>query len=166
MPLFRKFTVTNLYAACASLLLAACHSAAAPAPPACDNGRIQIAPTATRPADPDLFSPPGLPPDGGNGATYCPTPVPVVSPPVTPPSQFVTAEVVNLSLDVASQTVAATAVGDDMLAVAWITQTGGGSDIYVALSRGGNHFQVRRVDKGSRVSMAFSRANRLHKPTY
>ena len=34
--------------------------------------------------------------------------------------------------------------------------------IYIALSRGGNHFQVRRVDSGNSVSLAFSRANRLH----
>jgi hypothetical protein len=45
-----------------------------------------------------------------------------------------------------------------MLAVAWISN----GDIYVALSRGGNHFQVRRVDSGSSVSLAFSRVNRLH----
>ncbi|MCZ7672405.1 MAG: hypothetical protein M5U34_37400 [Chloroflexi bacterium] len=61
-------------------------------------------------------------------------------------------------MDSANQNLAATAVGDDMLAVAWISE----GDIYVALSRGGNHFQVRRVDSGSSVSLDFSRANRLH----
>ena len=45
-----------------------------------------------------------------------------------------------------------------MLAVAWIQEEA----VYVALSRGGNHFQVRRVDAGDDVSLAFSRANRLH----
>ena len=53
-----------------------------------------------------------------------------------------------------NQDLAATAVGDDMLAAAWLSD----SDIYVALSRGGNHFQERRVDSGSSVSLAFSRA--------
>jgi hypothetical protein len=59
---------------------------------------------------------------------------------------------------VANQDLAATAVGDDMLAAAWLSD----GDIYVALSRGSNHFQVRRVDSGNSVSLAFSRANRLH----
>jgi hypothetical protein len=63
------------------------------------------------------------------------------------------------SLDIGSQELAVTAVGDDMIAVAWISENEG---IYVALSRGGNHFQVRRVDSGRSVSLAFSRANRLH----
>jgi hypothetical protein len=70
----------------------------------------------------------------------------------------VTTEVANLSLDIENQDLAAVAVGDDMLAVAWISN----GDVYVALSRGGNHFQVRRVDFGSSVSLAFSEANRLH----
>ncbi|MCC6604587.1 MAG: hypothetical protein IT327_15365 [Anaerolineae bacterium] len=69
-----------------------------------------------------------------------------------------TTEVANLSLDIENQDLAAVAVGDDMLAVAWITN----GDVYVALSRGGSHFQVRRVDFGSSVSLAFSEANRLH----
>jgi hypothetical protein len=38
----------------------------------------------------------------------------------------------------------------------------GSADIYVALSRGGSHFQVRRVDRGRSVSLAFSKVNRLH----
>ena len=50
------------------------------------------------------------------------------------------------------------AVGDNMLAVGWIHN----NDVFVALARGGNHFQLRRVDSGSRVSLAFSTANRLH----
>jgi hypothetical protein len=53
--------------------------------------------------------------------------------------------------------IAHTVVGDDMLAIGGIDD----GDIYVALSRGGNHFQVRRVDSGNSVSLAFSKNNRL-----
>ncbi|MCP4416059.1 MAG: hypothetical protein GY805_05530, partial [Chloroflexi bacterium] len=74
------------------------------------------------------------------------------------PEQFITTEVVNLSLDAANQELVATAVGDDMIAVAWISD----GNVYVALSRGGSHFQVRQVDSGSNVSLAFSTINRLH----
>jgi len=123
----------------------------------CTSEGIAIIPTATRQTDPDLFSPPA-PPDGGDGADYCPTPIPADAPVEEYPKQFVATEVVNLSLDVANQDLAATAVGDDMLAAAWIHD----GDIYVAHSRGGNHFQVRLVDHGESVSLAFSAANRLH----
>ena len=142
-------------------LSAACNSPGEPAPPACTGDSIAIVPTATRQTDPDLFSPP-VPPDGGDGADYCPTPIPAETPAEEFPEQFVTTEVVNLSLDVANQDLAATAVGDDMLAVAWISESDDIADIYIALSRGGNHFQVRRMDSGNSVSLAFSRANRLH----
>lgn len=136
--------------------LPAC-TTAEPEPPGCEGADITIIPTATRQTDPDLFSPPA-PPDGGDGMDYCPTPIPAETSAEEFPEQFVTTEVVNLSLDVANQDLASTAVGDDMLAVAWLSD----GDIYVALSRGGNHFQLRRVDSGSSVSLAFSRANRLH----
>lgn len=149
--------IIPLFTLVTSSLFVACTSPGEPAPPDCTGDGIAIIPTATRQTDPDLFSPP-VPPDGGDGADYCPTPIPAATPAEESPEQFVTTEVVNLSLDVANQDLAATAVGDDMLAVAWIS----GSDIYVALSRGGNHFQVRQVDSGNSVSLAFSRANRLH----
>lgn len=152
IPLFTLVTV----------LLVACNSAGEPGLPGCDSNGILIAPTATRPTDPDLFSPPAPPPDGGDGANYCPTPVPAELPAGDFPTQFVTTEVANLSLDVVNQDLAATAVGDDMLAIAWIDESDGIADIYVALSRGGNHFQVRRVDSGRSVSLAFSKINRLH----
>jgi hypothetical protein len=139
------------------ILLAACSSPGEPELPGCDSNSILIVPTATRQTDPDLLSPPA-PPDGGDGASYCPTPIPAATPAEDFPTQFVTTEVVNLSLDSANQDLISTAVGDDMLATAWISD----GDIYVALSRGGNHFQVRRVDRGSDVSLMFSRANRLH----
>ena len=141
----------------AVILSVSCTSLDEPTPPACSGDGIAIMPTATRQTDPDLFSPPSLP-DSGDGATYCPTPILAETPVEDYPEQFITTEVVNLSLDSANQDLTATAVGDDMLAVAWISE----GDIYIALSRGGNHFQVRRVDSGSSVSLAFSRANRLH----
>jgi len=119
----------------------------------CTGEGIVIIPTATRQTDPDLFNPPA-PPDGGDGADYCPTPILADAPVEEFPEQFVATEVVNLSLDVVNQDLAATAVGDDMLAAAWLSD----SDIYVALSRGGNHFQERRVGSGSSVSLAFRRA--------
>ncbi|HID54386.1 MAG TPA: hypothetical protein EYP41_20405 [Anaerolineae bacterium] len=141
----------------AVILIAACAAPAAPALPDCNSDRIVIIPTATRQTDPNLANPPILP-EGGDGATYCPTAVPHETPGADFPEQFITTEIVNLSLDVTSQELAATAVGDDMLAVAWISD----GHIYVALSRGGNHFQIRRVDSGNAVSLAFSAINRLH----
>lgn len=141
----------------AVMLLIACNNSSEPVPQDCTNESITILPTATRQTDPDLYSPPVLP-EGGDGAAYCPTPIPSETPVIEFPEKFVTTEVVNLSLDVVNQDLAATAVGDDMLAVAWISD----GVIYVALSRGGSHFQVRRVDRGSRASLAFSTINRLH----
>ena len=58
-------------------------------------GGIAIIPTATRQIDPDLFSPP-VPPNRGDRATYCPTPIPTATPTGAFPEQFVTMEVVNL----------------------------------------------------------------------
>ena len=137
--------------------MTACESEVTPALPDCAGDSITILPTATRQSDPNLFIPP-TPPNVGEANEYCPTPIPATTPSVQTPEQFVTTEVANLSLDIENQELAAVAVGDDMLAVAWIND----GDVYVALSRGGNHFQVRRVDVGSSVSMAFSEANRLH----
>lgn len=139
------------------LLLTACTTPGEPFPPSCNNVSIFMSPTPTRQLDPDLLHPPS-PPNGGDGTSYCPTPLVEAAPVTDFPQQFITTDVVNLSLDSAHQELAAVAVGDDMLAIAWIT----GSDIYVALSRGGNHFQVRRMDSGSSVSMVFSTLNRLH----
>ncbi|MCB8988907.1 MAG: hypothetical protein H6661_14295, partial [Ardenticatenaceae bacterium] len=140
-----------------TLWLAACTPAPAATTPDCAGDSITILPTATRQADPNLFIPPA-PPNGGEANEYCPTPIPATTPSAQTPEQVVTTEVTNLSLDIENQELAAVAVGDDMLAVAWISD----GEVYVALSRGGNHFQVRRVDVGSSVSMAFSEANRLH----
>lgn len=153
----RRISILSFIFVTASLFVA-CNSPGEPAPPDCTSAGIAIIPTATRQTDPDLFSPPGPPPDGGDGATYCPTPIPAEIPAEEFPEQFITTGVTNLSLDVANQDLSATAVGDDMLAAAWLSD----GDVYVALARGGNHFQVRRVDSGGSVSLAFSRANRLH----
>ena len=149
----------------AIIWLTACAGSGEPEPPACGGDQILIIPTATRQTDPDLFNPPA-PPPAGDGTEYCPTPVPAETPVAEYPAQFITTEVANLSLDVIGQELTAVAAGDDMLAVAWLV--GGGdddaesADIYIALSRGGNHFQVRRVDSGNSVSLAFSKVNRLH----
>lgn len=156
MKRIRHISIFSLTLAMVALL-AACSSPDVPVSPDCTGDSIAIVPTATRQTDPDLFSPPS-PPDGGDGADYCPTPIPVETSAGEFPEQFVAAEVANLSLDIENQDLAAVAVGDDMLAVAWISD----GDVYVALSRGGNHFQVRRVDYGDSVSIAFSEANRLH----
>ena len=125
--------------------------------PPCGNAGFVLAPTATRPADPDLSQPPAPPPDTDD-TEYCPTPTPATTPETDAPTAFVATDVANLALDPAGQELAAAAVGDDMMAIAWLE----GADIYVALSRGGGHFQVRQVDEGESVSVSFSRANRLH----
>ena len=123
----------------------------------CSADHIHIAPTATRPSDPNLAELPSISePDAA--AIYCPTEVPHITPMATTPSSYIATDVVNLSLSETDQSLVATAVGDDMLAVAWLTD----GDITIALARGGSHFQVRRLDAGSAVAMAFSTANRLH----
>lgn len=140
-----------------ALVLVSCSVSEEPVPPECGSLSFVTVPTATRPRDPDLSRPPG-PPPAGDGATYCPTPAgPATATPV-PAEGFVATEVVNLSLDHRGQEVQAVAVGDDMLAVGWVED----GEVVVALARGGNHFQVRAVDRGSQVSLAFSTANRLH----
>ena len=98
-------------------------------------------------------------PDDGDGRLAALHPFPLKLRLSEVPEQFVTTEVANLLLDIANQDLAATAMDDDMLAVAWLRE----DDVYVALSRGGNHFQVRRIDSSGSVSLAFSRANRLHR---
>jgi hypothetical protein len=144
------------------LLLAACSPGQQV--PGCSSDGIVLLPTATRQSDPDLSSPPGPPPAGDDGSAYCPTPIPAETPVAEYPTQFMTTEVANLSLDITGQELTAVAAGDDMLAVAWIVTDDdtGSTDIYLALSRGGGHFQVRRVDRGGSVSLAFSKVNRLH----
>jgi len=119
-------------------------------------GGIVIAPTATLAVDPDLSIPPSAPDDGGDGRVYCPTATPPAA--ATLPTAFVTTQLVNLSLDRDNQIPLAAATGDDMLAVAW-RQNGA---LHLALARGANALQVRRMDKGETMSLAFSPVNRLH----
>jgi hypothetical protein len=140
-----------------SFFLASCNGAVEPPVTDCTTP-ITILPTATRQTDPDLSAPPAALPPGGDGTSYCPTPVAPATATAPTPEQFVTTRVVNLSLDEADQALASTAVGDDMVAVGWIRD----GQVAVALSRGGNHFQVRTLGAGESVSLAFSRANRLH----
>lgn len=123
----------------------------------CDEQLILLAPTPTQPFDPDLSQLPNLF-GGSSGGTYCPTPYPTTIASAFAPTQFVAADVVNLSLDVRDQELSAAVIGDDMLAVSWLTD----GNVFVALSKGGSHFQVRRVDTGVSVALAFSNVNRLH----
>ena len=107
-----------------------------PVSPDCTSDGIAIIPTATRQTDPDLFSPPS-PPDGGDGADYCPTLFRLKHRPKI--SRTIHHHRSRQSFPGCGQPedLAATAVGDDMLAAAWLSD----GDIYVALSRGGNHFR-------------------------
>jgi hypothetical protein len=147
-----------LFALTTALLLVACDATDEPTEPDCYSRGVLIVPTPTRPTDPDLSQPPQLPMDGGDGRIYCATPIPGGDGANEPPLAFVTTDVVNLSLLIDDQDLAAIAVGEDMLAVAWLT----GGDLYLALARGGNQFQVRRIAEAEHVSMVFSNANRLH----
>jgi hypothetical protein len=109
----RLFLLTCLLPA----LLAACNTPAEPPLPGCESNGILILPTATRPRDPDLFSPPELSPGGGD-AGDCPTPMPTEVELAEYPTGWVTTEVANLSLHVADQNLAAAGVGREWVAVA------------------------------------------------
>ncbi len=152
-PVVAHFSIFVL----ALLVLAPACSATQPESLDCTSASIKPAPTATRSDDPDLSKVPEFA-SGGNLGTFCPTPIPNTMPILSHPNAFEATELVNLSLHSDDQEIEATAVGDDMLAIAWRTD----GDIYIALSRGGNHFQVRRVDSGENVSLTFSTINRLH----
>lgn len=151
----KSASVRLVYAVCVLLVLVSCSTVEEP--PGCGNDGLIVLPTATRPRDPDLYNPPG-PPPAGDDASYCPTPVSDATATVEPPTTLVATQLVNLSLDMGGQEVQSVAVGDDMVGVGWVDN----GSVYVALARGGNHFQVRRIDDGSHVSLAFSPANRLH----
>ena len=139
-----------------SLVLISCSSPASTPGDCTTHSGILIAPTATLAVDPDLSIPPSVSTDGGDGRVYCPTATPPAA--ATPPTAFVATQLVNLSLDKDDQTPLAAATGDDMLAVAW-KQNG---FLYLALSRGANALQVRRLERGETMSLAFSPVNRLH----
>ena len=139
------------------LLLTVACSAIHPELVDCASTSIKPAPTPTRSSDPDLSKAPEST-SGGDVSTFCPTPIPNTTPALSHPDAFEATELVNLSLNSTNQEIEAAAIGDDMLAIAWRTE----GDIYIALSRGGNHFQVRRVDTGENISLTFSTINRLH----
>ena len=123
----------------------------------CSQDTIKPAPTATRLNDPDLSKAPESSSGGSIGA-FCPTPQPISTAATDYPEQFVATELVNLSINPDDQEIEAVAVGDDMLAVAWLTD----GNIQIALSRGGSHFQVREIGSGEAISLVFSAVNRLH----
>jgi hypothetical protein len=139
-----------------AFVLISCNSPASTPGDCTTHSGIHIAPTATLAVDPDLSIPPSVPGDGGDGRVYCPTTTPPAA--ATPPTAFVTTQLVNLSLDQDDQLPLAAATGDDMLAVAW-KQNG---FLYLALARGANALQVRRLERGETMSLAFSPVNRLH----
>jgi len=136
-----------------TLLLSGCETAADPCA-----GIFLPLPTATRPSDPDLWQPPAPPlPTGESGG--CPTPALTPTAAVTATAVGWTAgRGVNLSLDLPDQRLLAVAVGDERQAVAWESE----GQIWLALGRGGDHFQVRPVTSGSEAALSFSDANRLH----
>lgn len=77
----------------------------------------------------------------------------------TPPTAFVAAQLVDLSLDRDDTDPLAAAIGDDMLAVAWEQNV----FLYLALARGANALQVRRLERGETMSLRPSGpVNRLH----
>ncbi len=136
----------------------ACSPATPPPPPDC--GGV-VVPVATRPmqADPDLLGVPTPTPPAGGEPGLCPTLLPEpTATPETYPTGFTGADLVNVTLDIPRQDIRDAATGDDMIAIGWIED----EQVYVALSRGGKYLQVRAIDQGQDVSLAFSRANRLH----
>jgi hypothetical protein len=134
--------------------LAAC---AAETPPAalCEPDSRGFIPLPTRPLglDPDLRQPA---PDGPMSGDDC---LPATAaPPDGAPLNVSAASPRNESLAMGDQQLAAAAVGDDMLALAWLEE----GDLIVSLARGGSFLQARRVDRATSASLVFSTVNRLH----
>lgn len=139
------------------LLLGAC--AGEPAPPAagCNPDPHGFIPLPTRPlgVDPDLYQPPaGQVPGGSGDCTLLPTATPTGA----PPTAFTLTGLRNETLDSADQQLVSAAVGDDILALAWLRA----DDLYVSLARGGSFLQARRVDRAQNAHLVFSTVNRLH----
>jgi hypothetical protein len=65
---------------------------------------------------------------------------------------FTAAPLRNESLDLADQQLAAAAIGDDVLALAWLTA----GDLYVSVARGGSFLQARRVSPAQHADLTFS----------
>lgn len=142
------------------LLLAACTAENAP-PAGCEADAHGFIPLATRPlgTDPDLQQPP---PTNVPGSS--PDCLPATATPASPlTGVFSVGGVRNETLDAADQQLAAAAVGDGTLALAWLTD----GALFVSIARGGNRMQARRVDGGmgapaQSAHMVFSTVNRLH----
>lgn len=139
-----------------TLWLAACSSPTGTPNDCTTPDGLVIVPTATLAIDPDLSIPPLPPLSSGDSRVYCATPTPAAA--TDAPTHYATGQLVNLSLDRDDQSLLAAAAGDDMLAIAW-RQIG---ELHLALARGANALQVRRMDKGETMSLAFSPINRLH----
>ena len=138
-----------------ALLLAGC---AAPAPPpagACQPDTHGLIPLPTRALglDPDLMQPP--PAGGLSGGGAC-APVETILPNTS--LTFTAAPLRNESIDPADQHLAAAAVGDDVLALAWLS----GGDLFVSVARGGSFLQARRISSAQNADLVFSAVNRLH----
>lgn len=140
-----------------TLLLAGC---AAETPPVavCAPDAHGLIPLPTRPlaTDPNLYQPsvgsaPGSGPDC-LPATAVPDDMPLTA--------FQAGDPHNETLDLADQQVAAAAIGDDILALAWLTDDA----LYVSIARGGNFLQARQVGgaPAQNAHMVFSTVNRLH----
>lgn len=143
----------------ALFVLVSCTSGDEPPLPDCDdpNG-IAPAPTREMQTDPDIWNPPAPPGGGGDlPPGYCP-PTEQDEEESDPLEEFISADVVNATLDIGDQGILASAIGDDALAVAW--QENG--MIEVAITRGGTRLQPRPIDEGNTASMMFSKINRLH----
>ena len=127
------------------------------------NGVVPL-PTEAAVTDPNLSIPrtptPSNPPP--TPLPYC-TPQPPDNPPPptetpVPPEQFLASDVSNLSLSPDDENVVTSAMGDDILAIAWIKNGG----LYVSITQGGTYLQGRFIDNADNASMVFSPINRLH----
>lgn len=139
-----------------TLLLAGCAAAETPPPAgACQPDAQGLIPLPTRAlgADPNLMLPP---PDNlyGSGGECLPAQTPSADSDLA----FSAAPLRNESLDIGDQHLLAAAIGDDVLALAWLTA----GDLYVSVARGGSFLQARRVSPAQHADLVFSPVNRLH----
>ncbi|MBK8989729.1 MAG: hypothetical protein IPM39_27335 [Chloroflexi bacterium] len=138
-----------------ALLLAACAAETPPPAGACQPDAHGLIPLPTRAlgADPDLMQPP--PAGGQSGGGEC---LPADTLPLDDSLAFSAAPLRNESLDIADQQLLAAAVGDDVLALAWLTA----GDLTISVARGGSFLQARRIAPAVHADLVFSAVNRLH----
>ena len=134
-----------------------CASGDEPPLPDCNNPNgIALAPIREMQTDPDIWSPPAPSSSGGElSPGYCP-PTEEGEKENNPLERFISADVVDATLDIGAQRILASAIGDNALAVAW--QENG--MIEVAITRGRTRLQAQSIDEGSTASMIFSKINR------